>query len=216
MAEERRTAAEVQKAPSVATGSQGGGQTVTLRVPQTEVKVDPQVGDGQKAVATNTQGAATGTGPTAPVGRLHRTMGISIKTEPIAPPTTTQEVAKEAEPLTLESLTVHWQAMLEAMGAEMPKLAEQLKGRELRMEEEDKFVIVVNNSYAEAEIRPHLIRMLTFLRARSGRPKLNCRVEVVYEEHEAVAYTARDKYDVMLRANPALESLRVLFPEVDI
>ncbi len=157
-------------------------------------------------------------GEKAPVGRLHRTMGISVKTEPIVAPTVAKEVAEEeaAEPLTPESLTAHWEAMREAMGAELPKLAEQLKGRELRLEDEDNFVIVVNNSYAEAEIRPHLIRMLTFLRKRSHRPKLNCRVEVVYEEHEAVAYSARDKYDVMVQANPALDSFRVLFPEVDL
>jgi hypothetical protein len=31
-----------------------------------------------------------------------------------------------------------------------------------------------------------------------------------------VAYTARDKYDVMVQANPMLENFRILFPEVDL
>lgn len=105
--------------------------------------------------------------------------------------------------------------MLESLGGEMPKLAEMLKGKELRLENEDFFVIIVNSSYAESEIRPNLIRMLTYLRSKSGRPKLNCKVEVVYEEKEKVVYTPRDKYEAMLQRNPALETFRVLFPEVD-
>lgn len=105
--------------------------------------------------------------------------------------------------------------MIEAMKNELPKLAEQLKDKELRMDEEDFFTIIVNNSFIESEIKPHLIRMLTYLRGKSGRPNLNCKTEVVYEEKEAVPYTPRDKYDVMQKSNPALDTFRVLFPEVD-
>lgn len=106
--------------------------------------------------------------------------------------------------------------MVEAFAAENQKLADQLKDREITMEGEDMFVITVSNSYLDAEIRHNLIRILTFLREKSGRPGLNCRTQVVYEEKEAVAYSARDKYDVMQAANPAIDSFRVLFPDVDL
>ena len=187
------------------------GNVVQIVAPAAAIKVDKSVEGGvQKEAAPTTPNSDK-----APVGRLHRTMGVSVKTDSTVPlPTAQPEVV--AEPLTLEGLTEHWEAMLEAMRTELPKLADQLKGKELRLEGEDDFVIVVNNSYAEAEIRPHLIRMLTFLRKRSHRPMLNCKVEVVYEEHESVAYTARDKYDVMVQANPMLENFRILFPEVDL
>ena len=150
----------------------------------------------------------------APVGKLHRAMGVSVKTDEIVPEVkaTTEE---EAPPLTQGQLEECWKDLLEAMKDDLPKLAEQLKGRELRMEGEDMFAVVVNNSYLEAEIRPHLIRMLTYLRKKSRRPMLNCRVEVEYEEHEAVTYAPRDKYDVMVRTNPALKKMLELFPEVD-
>ena len=141
-------------------------------------------------------------------------MGVSVKTDEIVPEikATTEE---EAPPLTQVQLEECWNDLLEAMKDDLPKLAEQLKGRELRMEGEDMFAVVVNNSYLEAEIRPHLIRMLTYLRKKSRRPMLNCRVEVEYEEHEAVTYAPRDKYDVMVRTNPALKKMLELFPEVD-
>ena len=58
--------------------------------------------------------------------------------------------------------------------------------------------------------------MLTYMRQKSCRKNLNCRVEVVYEEHEATVYYARDKYDVMVKENPELERFRVLFPDVEL
>lgn len=153
--------------------------------------------------------------PQVPVGRVRRTAGISIKTS-AATPSAPQAAAPTALPLTQEGLALHWAAMVEAMRKEMPRLASLLESRELRTEGGDQFAIIVNNSYVEAEVKPHLIRMLTYLRQKSGRPELNCRIEVVYEEKESVAYTARDKYDVMASANPVLNTFRVLFPDVDI
>ena len=142
-------------------------------------------------------------------------MGISVKVTPTELPKAEEAPTEALPPIGDEELRVCWEAMAEAMKGELPKLSEQLKEKELRLEGENFFVILVNNSYLDAEIRPHLIRMLTYLRKRSGRPDLNCRVEVVYEEREAVAYSPRDKYEVMSQANPALEEFRIIFPEVD-
>jgi hypothetical protein len=140
---------------------------------------------------------------------------VSIKAVQANTTSPTQPEQNECPPLNQEGLRQCWDAMIEAMKNELPKLAEQLKDKELRMDEEDFFTIIVNNSFIESEIKPHLIRMLTYLRGKSGRPNLNCKTEVVYEEKEAVAYTPRDKYDVMQKSNPALDTFRVLFPEVD-
>jgi hypothetical protein len=150
----------------------------------------------------------------APVGKLRRTMGVNIKTTATALAAVSTE-QPSAPPPTQEQLEGYWGEMLEAMRCELPKLADQLGGRELRVEADDMFVVVVNNSYLDAEIRPHLLRMLTYLRKRCGRPMLNCRVEVVYEEKEAVAYAPRDKYDVMAQKNPKIEIFREMFPDVD-
>lgn len=112
--------------------------------------------------------------------------------------------------------------MLDALQPKQPKLCELLQGRELRLDENkdsqspaDTFTLVVSNGYVESEIKPHLLEMLTHLRTLTGHPQLNCIITVEYEEKEAVIYTPRDKYDTMSKANPALETFRILFPEVD-
>lgn len=176
---------------------------------------------GTPTAASGEQGDAAAAGnvpdaeqPKLPVGRLHRTMGVSVKTD-VEVPVAKAAVEEEAPELSQQQLEAYWNDMLDDIKADQPKLAEQLRGRELRMEGVDMFDVVVNNSYIDAEIRPHLIRMLTILRQKSGRPKLNCRVVVEYQEQEALIYAPRDKYDAMLRSNPALEAMRQLFPEVD-
>lgn len=119
----------------------------------------------------------------------------------------------------MEALQQYWQEMVAAMAKsekkEFQKLSEQLKERPLEMEGEDKFVIVVSNSYAESEVKPFLIQILKYLRKRAQRPMLNCRTKVVYVERKSKAYSPRDKYDVMQATNPAIDTFRILFPEVD-
>lgn len=133
--------------------------------------------------------------------------------------------SNESEPLTLESLNQYWAEMVHAVEGELPTLAQHLKGLNLRQVEDDQaepgtdkgdmFVVEVESNYAESEIKPYLLRILTYLRNKSGRPMLNCRIEIVMPEEEAVAYLPRDKYEVMLEANPVLAKLHVFFPDID-
>lgn len=146
--------------------------------------------------------------------------GISIKpTEPVAPATVAAMVGAEPQkdqpPLTLDLLKPHWEKALQQLRTDQPKLAETLGSRELRVDGEDYFLIVVNNSYTESEIKPHLVQLLGLLRKAMERPKLNCGIEVEWEEKEAVIYTPRDKYDALSAKNPVLGMFKVLFPEVD-
>ena len=151
------------------------------------------------------------------VGRVRRVSGISVKTSTVtsADLASLKPHAEHLSPLTLEELKPLWQEMLDRMKEEYPKLVGILKERELRMDGDEHFVIVVNNSFLESEIKPHLIQMLEILRSLAQRPLLNCSVLVEYEEREAIIYHPRDKYDVMYAANPTLAEFRKLFPEVD-
>lgn len=147
-------------------------------------------------------------------GRLRRVDSVSLKMEQVEMPTIMNS-ERNNPPLTQEGLEAVWKDMLEAMREPMPKLYDVLVDKEVRLTGDDEFVLVVSNSYTENEIKNHLIRMLTYLRKRSGRPMLNCTMDIVMVERETKPYTARDKYDAMLQENPTLDMMRVLFPDVE-
>ncbi|MBO7576907.1 MAG: hypothetical protein J6T03_05505 [Bacteroidales bacterium] len=145
---------------------------------------------------------------------LRRVSGISLKIDPIYKPVQKEE-PKPAMEMNQENLEKIWAQLLDHLKESDPNLWETLQNRAVRYQGDNNFAVVVNNSFYEAEIKLHLIEMLTFLRNVSGQPLLNCHVEVEQVEHEALIYHPRDKYDTMLKSNPALEHFRVLFPDVD-
>ena len=150
----------------------------------------------------------------APTMHLHRIGGISIKNGVAAPALPkTEEVP--ADPVTQEQLEQYWQELLAAMAKDYPKQADILKNGNPKLDGTDHFVITVDSSYQEAEIKPFLTRMLTYLRAKSHRPLLNCEIAIVIIEKKSIIYTPRDKYDAMSTKNHALETFKILFPEVD-
>ena len=106
--------------------------------------------------------------------------------------------------------------MLDTMAGKNQKLADTLQGRTIQLQGEDNFVIQVSNSFVEAEIRPHLREMLETMRVQSGRKNLNCQIQVIHQEREAIIYSPRDKYEAMAKNNPTLQTLRILLPEVDL
>lgn len=153
--------------------------------------------------------------PTALSGRLRRTGGISIK-QATTPSQLPQEQPVGPE-LTDELLKQYWGNMLDAMSKneELAAIAQMLESKEVRLTGSDMFEIVVTNSYAESQIKPHLVRMLTYMRKKSTRPGLNCSIIVEYEQKETKPYNYHDKYDAMLAQNPHLAKLRIIFPELD-
>ena len=143
-------------------------------------------------------------------GKLHRVKIASVSQT--ASGHEERQPVEESKPVTQEVLESLWEEMLR----ELPGIpAQHLKGLTLRIEEVDMFVVEVESNYAETEIKPHLLDILKYLRGRTNRQLLNCRIEIVAKEHDTVAYMPRDKYDIMLESNPALATMRVYFPEID-
>ena len=171
--------------------------------PQTTSAAEPQAPDADAPADTSR--------------KVHRKSGISIKMTDVPELRTDHpDTQPAAGPLTQESLEACWKSMLEALAEKEPKLVDTLRDRKITLDGDDHFVIEVGNSFVEAEIRPHLLQMLELMRSTSGHKLLNCYVKVVYEERQAVIYAPRDKYDVMSKNNPALDTFRILFPEVDL
>jgi len=146
---------------------------------------------------------------------VRRVGGVSLKCLSAPPAAAVPHAAPPPPPLSEERLRELWNLLLEELKKTDPKLCDALTNRPIAYDDEDNFRILVPSSYNDSEIRPHLIRLLTFLREKAARPQLNCRIEVVREEKEDAIYRPLDKYDAMCRTNPNLELLRRILPEID-
>lgn len=145
-------------------------------------------------------------------------MGVSLKQtkNKIVQDTALQSAPVEVKELTQELLDSCWSQMLAQIQTTEEKLFSHLSGRDVKLEENSTFVIIVSNSYVEASIKPFIVRILSFLRKKTGHPELNCRIEIVAEERKVVTYFASEKYEAMAARNPDLEHLRILFPDIDL
>ena len=134
----------------------------------------------------------------------------------VGKPSTQVEEEVSKGPLTEEELQNLWGEALEHLKENEKEAYKLVEGCKVRLGEgEDMFEIVADSSLLDQELRPYKVRLLEWMRARSGRRALNCVVKVEYVEREKVVYAPRDKYEAMVAKNPALETFRVLFPEVD-
>ncbi len=149
------------------------------------------------------------------VGKLRRKSSLSISVDLPTAAAAAPAEAPQQQTLTLALLEGYWESMLGAMREQYPQLAEHLGVAKLEWVDEDNFVIVVQSSFAESEIRPYLVRILTYLRRKSARGLLNATIKVVHVERKTVAYMPQEKFDLMASTNPVLNTFRVIFPEVD-
>ena len=152
------------------------------------------------------------------VGRLRRADSVSVNLQSVDVHSNaiSAQTINTQPPLTQENLEALWKDMLNAMKDVLPKLYDQLKDKEVALaDDEDVFVVKISNNFTDQEMKPHLVRMLQYMRTRSGRPNLNCHTELVAVQREVKPYTARDKFDAMVAVNPMLDMFRVIFPDVE-
>lgn len=117
----------------------------------------------------------------------------------------------EVRPLTQEDLERYWKEVGEELG-----LAEMMKNATVSVSEHvGRIDVEAKTTYFADEFKPHRIEVLEALRKKSGMRLLDCKVIPMFVEHESKAYSPDEKYNVMLKVNPALAAMRRIFPEID-
>lgn len=146
----------------------------------------------------------------APAPRPSLTGGFSIKAKPMPAAPKVQTVV-EVKPLTQDDLEAYWQAAgTELQLEELLKAAAPRLGGRVGMIEIDALTVGFRD-----EFMPHRIDVMQVLRAKSGMPMLECKVNPMFVTKEELIYNPDNKYKTMLEANPAMRSLRSIFPEID-
>ncbi len=117
----------------------------------------------------------------------------------------------EVKQLTQEDLETFWKEV----AAEL-NLEELMKNAIVKLGEQHGTIeIDAQTTYFHEEFKPHKTEVLEALRAKTGMRMLDCKVNQLFVGKDDVVYSPDEKYKVMLQANPAMLSMRKLFPNID-
>lgn len=134
---------------------------------------------------------------------------ISINVAPVK--VERPQIQAEVKPLTQEDLERYWQEAGEGL-----ELTEVLQNATVRLGEKPGLIeIDAQTTWFADEFRQHRIKVLEFLREKSGMKMLDCKVNPMFVGKDEVIYSPDQKYNVMLENNPRLSALRRLFPQID-
>ena len=120
-------------------------------------------------------------------------------------------VVADVKPLTQDDLDAYWQDAASQLG-----LQELLSQALPRLGEKQGTIEIDAQSVVFADdFRAHRIDVMQFLRQKAGMPLLDCKVNPMFVTQEELIYSPDNKYKAMLEANPAMLSLRRLFPDIE-
>ena len=123
-------------------------------------------------------------------------------------------VAVEVKPLTQELLQQIWDSYIENHKDDT-RLVEAMKERKLIVKDENLFEVVLPSGYYEKDYKVFQTDLLEYMRRQTGHVQLQMKMLVDAPQHEAKAYTPKDKYEAMLKMNSELARFRILFSEID-
>ena len=196
-------------------------QSVKVAEPQNTTVAEPHsdnVAEPQNAKITEPHGGSEtqplsrpAASPAAqPLGKGSLLGGsISINVAPVK--VERPQIQAEVKPLTQEDLERYWQEAGEGL-----ELTEVLQNATVRLGEKPGLIeIDAQTTWFADEFRQHRIKVLEFLREKSGMKMLDCKVNPMFVGKDEVIYSPDQKYNVMLENNPRLSALRRLFPQID-
>lgn len=122
---------------------------------------------------------------------------------------------KEPEQLTQTRLEELWGQLIDHLKDD-PVVHELLADKRVELKNNNLFHIVVNNLYFDTLLKPHQMKILSFLRQQTNNEQLQ--YKLILDEsvkQETVAYQPREKFEEMSKRNPAMLELRKIFQNID-
>lgn len=125
-----------------------------------------------------------------------------------------------AEPLTQERLQRCWLSLFDESTintfSDAKRVNTFLKDVTPLLSDDHSVEIKLTSSFAEHEVKAILPEVMNHLRKATGATELTPRIVVEVEQKAAKPYQSGEKFEAMLKVNPALADLRKIFPDIDI
>jgi len=121
-----------------------------------------------------------------------------------------EKVPQENQPFTADDLTRAWDAYIETVGGRVNLKHTMINCRPV-LKGDDTFEIVVHNPGQREVLLQNNAAILQSLRGqlKNGRVRFTVRIDETNEKR--LAYTSKEKYDLLLEVNPALARLKEEF-----
>ena len=123
---------------------------------------------------------------------------------------------REPEKLTDQRLKEIWANLLEDAKAAEPKLYDLIADKVVTLEDGNHFNIEVPSLFFDTLLLDFRTYIHKFFRNATNNDSIQYRTIVKVEKKAAVVYDPKEKFDVMMNENPAMLSLRKLFPEIEL
>lgn len=206
-------------AQDVAPSSNQNGAAAQVQVgdassPQ-ESAAAPSVQDSSAAPSVQDSAAAPEPAKVLPKAGIPHRSFTNISISDIQPTVELKDLEHRAvEKLTQERLEELWNELVEKSKND-DKLYNLLADKKVELKNNNLFTIQVPNIYFDSLLKEYQTQILGFLREATGNESLQYKATVVTEYVEKKAYMPREKFDELLKINPAILSLRKLFPDID-
>lgn len=125
-----------------------------------------------------------------------------------------EDINQEVTPITQEALEEYWNQFIE-LKKDNATIVGLMQGRKIVLKTQNVFNVMISNVMIENNFRPFQNELLNYIRTQSNHPLLNMRMLVEIPKGEKKAYMPREKYEAMVRLNPAMVALKGIFNEID-
>lgn len=127
-----------------------------------------------------------------------------------------KNIVLEPVNLTPEVLERLWKKLLNETKLGTP-LAKLIFGRRVAFVDESNFDIITTDAEFEDHFAPFKSKVEEIMQGRdyTNNPAVHCRV-VTEKAQKRSAYDPEEKFETMAKKNPAMESLRKLFPDLEL
>ena len=206
-------------AQDVAPSSDQNGAAAQVQVSDTSSLQNsaaaPSVQDSAAAPSVQDSAAAPEPAKVLPKAGIPHRSFTNISISDIQPTVALKDLEhRTVEKLTQERLEELWNELVEKSKND-DKLYNLLADKKVELKNNNLFTIQVPNIYFDSLLKEYQTQILGFLREATGNESLQYKATVVTEYVEKKAYMPREKFDELLKINPAILSLRKLFPDID-
>lgn len=149
--------------------------------------------------------------PAAKLGMALKSIGQPAATTSEADITTTTTAAQpDNAGFTAQALINCWDAFAESVGKRVHLKNTMINNKPV-LQDDYSFEVTLHNPGQQEELEKNSYEIMNFLRQNLKNNQIQMRIRISEANEKQLAYTSYEKYDLLLKTNPAIAKLKAMF-----